>query len=349
MAESIARLVPSAAPTDTNSNVASGLYTAIDSTVDAADGNLVVTVTNGWTGGPGTGSAFTYALTDLPAAAASVISVNIRVRSKRNDRVDDFTFVDCDITGTNAPTDTVRLSTNSTLTNSSSGAISTLATPAEVNGWLFRVYQSIFIPVDGADGSSYSIDEIELEVIYASDAPAGEPTDFTEVRAERLHRSPQITRMPQDQREWDKFIQELNKLIRNEVSGFEPVLTGFSADPTSPYCWYHRYGQFVYMEFAFTTGTSNSANFIITNLPTSITPNVQQRCLVNGIMEDNNSGGGGDLSLGSSALVGSDGTIKFYPAANADGSWTASNAKGFSMPSGQYASILYTLRNPDKA
>jgi hypothetical protein len=32
-----------------------------------------------------------------------------------------------------------------------------------------------------------------------------------------------------------------------------------------------------------------------------------------------------------------------------DTAWTASGDKGFVMPSGQYASILYTLRNPDKA
>jgi len=348
MAESLARLVPNATATDTNSNIASGLYTAIDSTVDAADGNLVVSVTNAWTGS-GTATGFTYALTDLPAAAASVISVKIRARSKLNSSSDDVNIVKVDITGTNAPTDTVTLSASSSLANVSSGLISVSASPTEVNGWLIRVYQSGFFQEGAADNSSYSIDELELEVTYASDAPVGEPTEFTEVRAERLTRSPQITRMPENQREWNQFIQELNKLIRNEVSGFEPVLTGFSSDPSDPYCWYHRFGQFVYMEFAFTDGTSNSTAFSITNLPTAITPNVQQRCLINGIMEDDTGGIGGDLLLGSSALVGADGTIKFYPAANTNGTWTASNTKGFSMPSGQFASILYTLRNPDKA
>ena len=345
----IARLVPNAAPTDSNSNIASGAYTDIDSTVDAADGNLVTSVTNGWTGGPGTGSAFTFALTDLPAAADSISSVNLRTRARTNSRIDDINVYMCDLTGTNAPANSISLPIGSTLTNRQTGDISTSATPSEINGWVIRVYQSSFSQTGGADGSSLSIDELELEVTYTESTPAGEPATFTEARAERLLRSPQITRMPQTQRDWDRFIHELNKLVRNEVNGFEPVLTGFGTDPSDPYVWYHRFGQFVYMEFAFTDGTSNSTAFSITNLPTSITPNVSQRCLVNGIMEDDTGGVGGDLALGSSALVGSDGTIKFYPTANANGNWTASNTKGFSMPSGQYASILYTLRNPDKA
>jgi hypothetical protein len=344
MAEVLARLVPNATATDTNSNIATGTYVDIDSTIDAADGALVVSVTDGWTG-IGTANAFSFALTDLPAAAETIVSVNIRIRSRLNSRTDDLNFAKCDITGTNAPTNTVSLTNNSTLTNKSSGAISTSATPANINGWLIRVYQSDFEQQGGLDGSSHSIDEIELEVVYSTGTPAGEPTDFTEVRAERLTRSPQITRKPETQREWDQFIQEMNKLIRNEVSGFEPVLTGFSADPSDVYCWYHRFGQMVYMEFAFGLGTSSSTSFTITNLPTAITPNVQQRCLVNGIMEDS----GTPQLFGSQALVGADGTIKLYPLANTNDLWTGSGDKGFSMPTGQYASILYTLRNPDKA
>ena len=346
----LARLVPNATATDTNSNIASGLYTAVDSTVDAADGNLVVSVTNAWTGS-GTANAFTYALTDLPAAADTVSNVRIRARARQNSNSDDLNIVKVDITGTNAPTDRITLNSSSSLANTASGQIATSATPANINGWLIRVYQSSFNQEGGADGSSYSIDELELEVTYTTSTPAGEPTTFTEARAERLTRSPQITRMPQNQAEWNRFIYELNKLIRNEVNGFEPVLTGFSSDPSDPYVWYHRFGQFVYMEFAFTTGTSDSAAFSITNLPTSITPNVQQRCLVNGHMHDDDA----DLDYGtletpgSAALVGADGTIKFYTEMKQDTGWTTSGAKGFVMPSGQFASILYTLRNPDKA
>ena len=143
MAEMLARLVPNAAPTDTNSNIASGLYTAIDSTVDAADGSLVTSVTNAWTGS-GTANAFTYALTDLPAAAASVISVRLRARSKLNSATDDENIVKVDITGTNAPTDQITLTSSSTLATVSSGQIATSATPANVNSWLIRVHQSLF-------------------------------------------------------------------------------------------------------------------------------------------------------------------------------------------------------------
>ena len=155
-----------------------------------------------------------------------------------------------------------------------------------------------------------------------------------------------MARMPTTQVEWSRFIHELSKIVRNEVAGFEPVLTGFSADPTDPFCWYQRYGQFVYMEFAFGLGTSNSINFAITGIPESITPKIPQRCVVNGIMKDNNA----DLGFGASALVDSSGSITFYPAANGTADWTATATnKGFSMPTGQYASILYVLRNPDKA
>ncbi len=339
----MAVLVPNAL-TDTNSNVASGAYTDIDSTVDDADANLLVSVANAWTGS-GTGTAFSFALTDLPAAADTVVSVELRVRARFDNSSDDIITVICDITGTNAPTDSITWTVSTAaLSNKSTNAISTSATPANINGWSARVYQSSFFQEGAADGVTFSIDEIELIVQYNPAASSGEPTDFSELNAEKITRNPQITRMPKTQTEWNRFVYGLGQLIRNETSGFEPVLTGFSTDPTSSFCWYHRYGQIVYMEFAFGLGTSNAASFKITNLPASITPSAQQRCLVNGIMQDNSS----DLSLGSSALVAATGTITFFPLANTNGSWTTSNNKGFNMPSGQFANIMYFLRNPDK-
>lgn len=346
MAQATATLVPDAAPTDTNTNIASGAYTDVDSTVAAADGNLITSVANGWTGS-GTASAFSFTLTDVPAAADSITSVKLRVRARLTNVTDDDAAIICDITGTNAPTNTISFNSDSdtTLTNKTTGDIATSASAANINGWSVRVYQALFSQEGGADGIVLELDEIEISVIYNATTSGGEPTSFVTARAGKITSNPQIARKPETQEQWNRFVYELNKLVRNEVSGFEPVLTGFSTDPTSPFCWYHRYGQIVYLEFVFGLGTSNSTTFTLTNLPTALTPNVPQRCLVNGIMQDNSV----DKLLGSSALIGANGTIIFYPAANTNGTWTATNNKGFNMPSGQYASIMYMLRNPDKA
>jgi len=337
-------LVPNSL-TDSNSNVASGAYTAIDSTVANASGSLLVSVADGWTGS-GTASAFTFGLTDLPGSADTISSVELRVRSRLDNVADDVAVFVVDITGTNAPTNSIAIGrADTTLANKSTGAISTSATATNINGWSIRVYQNLFSAEGGGDGITLSIDELEVVVTYGSAAPDGEPSTFTEVKSEKVARNPQISRMPTTQAEWNRFVHEIGKIVRNEVAGFEPVLTGFSTDPTAPFCWYQRYGQIVYMEFAFGSGTSDSTNFIITSLPESITPSTPQRCIVNGIMEDSGIG----QSFGSAALVGSGGTITFYPDANTNGDWADSGSKGFSMPSGQYASILYLLRNPDKA
>jgi len=340
-------LVPNS-ETDTNSNIATNDYTDIDTTVASASGTLLVSVADGWTGTPGTASAFSFGLTNLPGGADTINSVELRVRARVDNYVNDGNIFKIDITGTNAPTDTITLNAataSSTLTNLSTGAIASSATAANINGWSVRVYQSLFKPLISDDGITLSIDEIELVVLHGSDTPAGEPTTFTAVKTEKIARNPQIARMPTTQSEWSRFVHEIGKMVRNEVDGFEPVLTGFSTDPSDPFCWYQRYGQMVYLEFAFGSGTSDSTTFTITGVPESITPYIQQRCTVNGIMEDS----GSDQSFGSSALVDSNGTITFYPGANTNGVWTGSGAKGFSMPSSQYASILYLLRNPDKA
>jgi hypothetical protein len=344
---SVAVLVPNSL-TDTNSNVASGAYTDIDSTVANASGSLLTSVANGWTGGDGTASAFSFGLTDLPAAADTITNIELRVRAKQDNWAEDDVSYKIDISGTNAPTDTVTFTASaatSTLSNKTTGSLATTASAANINAWTVRVYQNFFLAGGAPDGTTLSVDEIELIVTYGSTTPAGEPSTFTEVKSQKMSRNPQIARMPTTQEEWNRFVHELGKIVRNEVAGFEPVFTGFSTDPSDPFCWYQRYGQIVYLEFAFGSGTSNSANFTITGIPEAITPSAQQRCLVNGLMES----GGVAQILGSSALVSTSGTITFYPLANTNGAWTDNSDKGFIMPSGQYASILYMLRNPDKA
>jgi hypothetical protein len=345
MAEAAAILVPNST-TDTQSNIASGAYTDIDSTVDSPDGLFVTSVADGWTGGVGTGSAFSFALTDLPAAADNILSVELRARAKVTGRVDDIATYVVDISGTNAPTDAIIFSssTHSSVTNLTTGQKSSSATAANINGWSIRVYQSGFFQQGGADGITLGIDELEIIVRYNSDTPAGEPSSFTARKAGRIVNNPQIARIPTTQEQWSQYLNEINKAFHNEIGGFEPVLTGFSSDPSDPFCQYQRYGQMVYLEFVFGLGTSDSVNFTITNLPKAITPNVNQRCLVNGIMQD----GGVAQSLGSAAVVDSGGTITFRKAMATNDDWTASGNKGFDMPSSEYAGIWYVLRNPDK-
>jgi hypothetical protein len=271
MAEATAILVPNSV-TDSQSNIASGLYTNVDSTVDSPDAAFITSVADGWTGGTGTGSAITFTLTDLPAAAENISSVELRARGRINNSGDDISVILCDITGTGAPTNNISFSKlNATsLKNITTGPINTSATAANINGWSVRVYQSGWSQEGAADGQTFSLDEIDVVVKYNSGTPAGEPDEFTSLKGQRITRHPQMARMPKTQQQWDKFLYELNKVIRNEVNGFEPVLTGFSADPSDPFCWYQRYGQVVYLEFAFGLGTSDSINFIITNLPEAI-------------------------------------------------------------------------------
>jgi hypothetical protein len=104
----------------------------------------------------------------------------------------------------------------------------------------------------------------------------GAPSDFSYGKYERTSQNPQISRMPTTQQEWNRFIYELEKIVRNETNGFTPTFTGFSSDPSTPFVWWHRYGQIVFMQFHFTTGTSNSGTFRIDNLPEEITPSTTQ-------------------------------------------------------------------------
>ncbi len=170
---------------------------------------------------------------------------------------------------------------------------------------------------------------------------ANAPSDFEYLKNSFLQSNVNITRYPEGQREWNTFIQELAKWIKNETGIFVPTFTGFSSDPSTPTCVYQRYGQIVQLEFVFTTGTSNLNSFIITNLPATITPKVNVIQPISGLVDS-----GANL-VNSQVEVSSGGTVAFYKDGH-EGGWTGSGDKGFSSSDTSEKSVIYLLRNPDK-
>jgi len=184
-----ATLVP-ASLVDTNSNVAAGAYTDIDETIAAADGNTLDSVIDNWTGS-GTGSAFSFTLTDLPAEASTINTVQFRVRARVTSDgggVDDIVSFVCDVQGFNAPTTTANFSSadadNGFYNRGATSGVSSSALVSDVNGWTVRVYQDVYLLegeiYPGADGINLEIDCIEIIVDYnvaggggPSEPPAG--------------------------------------------------------------------------------------------------------------------------------------------------------------------------------
>ncbi len=167
------------------------------------------------------------------------------------------------------------------------------------------------------------------------------PSSFEYLKSSFLQNNANIARMPTTQQGWTTFIQELAKWIKNETGVFLPTFNGFSSDPSTPSCVYHRYGQVVMLEFVFTTGTSDQVFFTITNLPDVITPKINVIQPISGLVDNN-------VELDNSQVeISSDGTIAFYSDGH-EGAWTASSTKGFSSSDTSEKSVIYLLRNPDK-
>ena len=181
--------------------------------------------------------------------------------------------------------------------------------------------------------------------------PGGPPPDapaaFSYLKDERLLTNGNITRMPTTQREWNTFIQELDKWLKNKTDGFgiggsnTAQWTGFSSDPSDSTGWYQRFGQVVHLEFdGVDTGTSNATSFTITGIPAEIRPRDDITVYMAGLID-----AGADITTGSLAKVGSDGVVTFY-SNTSGGGWTGSGAKGFDTLVNY--SIIYMLRNPPK-
>jgi len=175
-----ATLVPTSL-TDANSNVAAGAYTDIDETIASADGATLDSVTNSWTG-IGAATAFTFGMSDLPAEAVSVNTVQFRVRGRVTSDgggVDDTVVYVCDVTGTNVPTTSAQFSDvdadSGFINRGASSGVTSSASVADVNGWIVRVYQSFWAVGEATypdeDNLNLEIDCIEIIVDYNADAP----------------------------------------------------------------------------------------------------------------------------------------------------------------------------------
>jgi hypothetical protein len=170
----IAILVPNSL-TDSNSNVASGSYTDIDEGIDSADGNKLVSVTDGWTGFQ-TANAFTFTLTDMPADALTINTVQFRVRAKVTGTPDiDEAFYRCDVQGTNAPTTKANWEDGEIgdgfENKGAASAVSSSATVAEANAWTVRVYQSGYVDTGNPGSYKFEIDCVEIRVDYNAAPP----------------------------------------------------------------------------------------------------------------------------------------------------------------------------------
>ena len=164
----------------------------------------------------------------------------------------------------------------------------------------------------------------------------------------RLKQNTAITKMPTSQREWNAFIQELDKWQRDEEGVFVPTFSGFSVDPQNSAtgvvdCKYHVSGKTVSLNLDFgIEGTSDQTYFRITNLPDNLKPALAQQGIV-GLGIDN----GTELTIPILWRVylktsGSTTDIDFFPLASAAGgigNWTASGGKGFSGD----VDIMYSL------
>ena len=180
-------LVPTSL-SDPSSNVAAGGFANIDETIASADGNTLDSVANQWTNYAfaSNASAYTFGLSDLPAEADTINTVQFRVRGRTTSSQgpDDVVRFYCNVVGTNAPSTLAQFTAGLDTTMTNKGAtsgVSSSATPAEVNAWTVQVYQYLFTQIDeihsGPDGVNLEIDCIEIIVDYnlAPEEPPSEP------------------------------------------------------------------------------------------------------------------------------------------------------------------------------
>lgn len=174
----IATLVPTAV-SDPNANIASGAVTDIDNTIASAnDAAFIRSVSNGWSGGVGAGSAYTLTMSDLPGNATSINTVQFRVRGQTASIAgapDDTWSIRCDVTGTGAPTTQANWSTADEgqvwANRGDATAQSSSATVAQVNAWQVRIYQQTWNQSMGPDGMYMDISEVEIIVDYNASNP----------------------------------------------------------------------------------------------------------------------------------------------------------------------------------
>ncbi len=163
----IAFLKPTGIVSDVGTNIASGLVTDIDEGVAGADGNLMVSVNNGWA----TDFLIQFSLEDLPDDADTINSFDMRVRARVDGRNDDTATWEWKLIGTNMELGGSALAYNhiddgNGLLNRERSNAAGDATVANVNAALAQVQQTAFNQVMSPDGMNTSWDCFELEVDY---------------------------------------------------------------------------------------------------------------------------------------------------------------------------------------
>ncbi len=212
--------------------------------------------------------------------------------------------------------------------------------------WAARIVE------DGAIDGRAGIAEVDSDLTTEGGGgspgadPGNAPANYKYLKDDRMTRVRSIRQGPRTQRQWNSFIRELNKIVKNETGTFDisssddASFTGFSTDPTTSSIWWHRFGQIVHLEFNIGTGDSDTTAFTVTGIPTVIRPRDDCTYPLFGLYDN-----GAALSAGS-VKVGADGTLTFYTD-HADGGWTDSSTKGFTASLGAKG-LMYSLRNPTK-
>jgi hypothetical protein len=79
--------------------------------------------------------------------------------------------------------------------------------------------------------------------------------------------NPALQRMPESQRDWSQYQNELNRII---TGSFTPTFSGFSGTPTAGDVVWRIQNGFAIVRIPSISGTSNAATFLITNWPQDI-------------------------------------------------------------------------------
>ena len=181
------------------------------------------------------------------------------------------------------------------------------------------------------------------EVLKPGATVAGQSADFKFLKNTKLSDNPNFTRMPKDDRGWSTFVRELEKVNKDESGIFVPTfISSFSVDPTTPTIEWYRSGNLIAVWFNFTTGTSNSAEFSISNWPDEIRCRRDVIVRVPGLVDN-----GALVDAGVMEFDGDTSAVQFWPSDDViTGGWNATAVdKGFDKAG--YCAI-YPLLNPAK-
>jgi len=156
------------------------------------------------------------------------------------------------------------------------------------------------------------------------------------IRNQRNLDNPRIQRMPTNQRDWTHYQNEIHRIL---AGSFTPTFVGFSSDPSSPTVFWSIDGSIITLRLAFTTGTSDTTTFQITNLPNFLSVPQAQIVLIGGFTDNSI-----NTAEFGSAIIGTTDSGQLTFGLGGDningGGFTASGTKGFQSATGTH--IIYS-------